>query len=132
MTRPAEGDSYTVERTFTTEEVRRFTALSGDDQPRHTDPDADGRLLVQGLLTATLPTAVGGDLEMLAHEMDFEFRRPVYTGEPITCEWTHETVETREDRYAVTADVDCRNADGETVLSATIEGFIEADADADG
>ena len=132
MTRPTEGDSYTVERTFTTEEVRRFAALSGDDQPRHTDPDADGRLLVQGLLTATLPTAIGGDLEMLAHEMDLEFRRPVYTGEPITCEWTHETVEAREDRYAVTADVDCRNADGETVLSATIEGFIEADADADG
>ena len=132
MTRPTEGDSYTIERTFTTEEVRRFAALSGDDQPRHTDPDADGRLLVQGLLTATLPTAVGGDLEMLAHEMDFEFRRPVYTGKPITCEWTHETVEARGDRYAVTADVDCRNADGETVLSATIEGFIEADADADG
>ena len=124
MTRPTEGDSYTVQRTFTTEEVRRFAALSGDDQPRHTDPDAEGRLVVQGLLTATLPTAIGGDLKMLAHEMDLEFRRPVHTGEPITCEWTHETVEARENRHAVTAGVDCRNADGETVLSATIEGFV--------
>ncbi len=124
MSRPTEGEQFTIERTFTTEEVRRFAALSGDDQPRHTDPDADGRLLVQGLLTATLPTAIGGDLEMLAHEMDIEFRRPVYTGESITCEWTHETVERQGGRYAVTADVDCRNADGETVLSATIEGFV--------
>ena len=132
MSGPVEGDTHAFERAFTEAEVRQFAALSGDDQPRHTDPDADGRLLVQGLLTATLPTAIGGDLEMLAHEMDLEFRRPVYTGEPITCEWTHETVEAREDRYAVTADVDCRNADGETVLSATIEGFVEADADADG
>lgn len=120
---PREGDTFTYERTFTVEEVQQFAALSGDAQPRHTEPDEDGRLLAQGLLTATLPTKIGGDLEMLAHTMDLEFTRPVYTGESVTCTWTHETVEEREDRYVVTADVVCTH-DDTTVLQATIEGLI--------
>ena len=63
--RPDEGDVFTVERTFTKDDVRAFAAVSEDTQSRHTDPDQDGRLLVHGLLTATLPTEIGGNLEVL-------------------------------------------------------------------
>ena len=129
MSRPTEGERYTFERTFTTDDVRRFTDLSRDAQPRHTDPDGEGRLMVHGLLTATLPTKIGGDLEMLAHTMELEFRRPVYTGDHVTCEWTHESVEERDDGYAVTADVVCTNADDETVMVGTIEGRLKDDED---
>ena len=129
MPGPVEGDTHTFERAFTEAEVRQFAALSGDDQPRHTEPDGSGRLLVHGLLTATLPTKIGGDLEMLAHEMRFEFRRPVHTGETVTCEWTHKTVEEQADRYAVTADVVCTNGSGETVLTAKVEGFVRKEND---
>ena len=66
---------------------------------------------------------------MLAHEMRFEFHRPVHTGETVTCEWTHETVEERADRYAVTADVVCTNGSGETVLTAKVEGFVRKEDD---
>ena len=66
---------------------------------------------------------------MLAHEMRFEFRRPVHTGETVTCEWTHETVEERADRYAVTADVVCTKGSGETVLTAEVEGFVRKEDD---
>ena len=127
MSRPTEGERYTFERTFTTDDVRRFADLSRDAQPRHTDPDGEGRLMVHGLLTATLPTKIGGDLEMLAHTMEFEFRRPVYAGDRVICEWTHETVEAREDGYAVTADVVCTNGADETVLVGTIEGRLKGD-----
>jgi acyl dehydratase len=127
VSRPTEGETYTFERTFTTDEVRRFADLSGDTQPRHTEPDSEGRLLVHGLLTATLPTKIGGDLEMLAHTMDLEFRRPVHTGERIRCEWTHERVEERADDYAVTAGVVCTNETGETVLTASIDGLLRKD-----
>lgn len=120
---PSEGDTYTYERTFTVEEVSQFTALSGDAQPIHTEPDEDGRLIAQGLLTATLPTKIGGDLEVLAHRMDIEFTRPVYTGQTVVCRWTNEAVAEREGRYAVTADVVCTREET-TVLRATIEGFV--------
>lgn len=124
MPRPTEGETHTFERTFTTDEVRQFAALSRDTQSRHTDPDPEGRLLVHGLLTATLPTKIGGDLEVLASSMTFEFRRPVYTGEQITCTWTYEDVVEREDRYDLVVDAVCENERGEAVLTATIEGLV--------
>ncbi|ELY53904.1 MaoC domain-containing protein dehydratase [Natronococcus amylolyticus DSM 10524] len=124
MHRPTEGETHAFERTFTTEEVRQFAELSRDTQPRHTEPDEEGRLLVHGLLTATLPTKIGSDLEVLASEMSFEFRRPVYTGDRVVCTWSYEEVEELEDRYDLVAAVDCENDAGETVLTATVEGLI--------
>ena len=124
MSRPVEGETHTFERTFATDDVERFAELSRDRQPIHTEPDEDGRLMVHGLLTATLPTKIGGDLEVLARRMDLEFRRPVYTGQRITCTWTFESVEEREDRYVIGVDVVCENDDGEPVLTGTVEGLI--------
>lgn len=121
---PTEGDRYTHERTFSPEDVRRFGELSGDRQPIHTEPDGEGRLVVQGLLTATLPTKIGGDLEFIARRMEFEFRRPVYTGQRIACELTVESVEEREERYEATASTVCRRAGEEIVLRGRVEGVI--------
>lgn len=122
---PTEGDTYTHERTFTREDVRQFGDISGDDQPIHAEPDDRGRLVVQGLLTATLPTKIGGDLEVLASGMDIAFRRPVYTGQRVVCEWTTTAVEPVEgrERDRIEADVECR-AEGEVVLTAEITGLV--------
>lgn len=123
--KPTEGETRTFARTFTTDEVRRFAELSGDDQPRHTEPDEDGRLLVHGLLTATLPTKIGGDLGVLARTMEFEFVRPVHTGEAITCTVRNETVEERDDRYRIVVEVTCANERDEVVLTGEFSGFVE-------
>lgn len=121
---PEEGDVHTYERTFTNEDVRQFGEVSGDQQAIHTDPDEEGRLVVQGLLTATLPTKIGGDLSYIAQTMEFNFLQPVYTGTTIRCEWTNETVDERADRYNVTSSVVCSNEDEETVMEAHIDGLI--------
>ncbi|WP_122090058.1 MaoC/PaaZ C-terminal domain-containing protein [Halalkalicoccus subterraneus] len=121
---PEEGDTYTHERTFTDEDVKQFGELSGDTQSIHTDPDEDGRLIVQGLLTATIPTKIGGDQEFIARTMEYDFRRPVHTGERITCEWTTETVTEREDRYEATGRAVCRNEEDGVVLSGHFEGLV--------
>jgi acyl dehydratase len=123
-----EGKTLTYERTFTVEEVQQFADLSGDAQPRHTEPDADGRVMVQGLLTATMPTKLGGDHEVLALKMEFEFLHPVYRGERITCSATYERVVERDDRYEFTWDVVCENEEEKAVLDATIEGLVRRDA----
>lgn len=127
MTRPIEGATHTFERTFTLEDVRRFAEVSRDEQSRHTDPDEGDRVMVHGLLTATLPTKIGGDLEVLAHRMEFEFARPVYTGQTISCTWTNDAVEEHDDRSELTVDVVCVNDDDEIVLTATIEGIVWKD-----
>jgi hypothetical protein len=70
------------------EDVRQFSQLSGDRGVHHVQPDTGGRVMVQGLLTATLPTKIGGDLNFIARDMTFEFLRPVFTGETITTDVT--------------------------------------------
>ncbi|MEF8840810.1 MAG: MaoC/PaaZ C-terminal domain-containing protein [Haloarculaceae archaeon] len=124
MDPPAVGETFTAERTFTTEDVRRFADVTNDTQPIHTEPDEGGRLVVHGLLTASLLTDIGGDLELLARTMEFEFRRPVRTGEYITCTWTVASVEEREDRYVLENDVLFRDEEGETVATARVEGVV--------
>jgi 3-hydroxybutyryl-CoA dehydratase len=120
---PEEGDVHTFERTFTHEDVEQFGEVSGDRQALHTEPDEQGRLVVQGLLTATLPTKIGGDLGVLARTMEFEFLEPVYTGEAITCEVTTESVEERDERYDIASSVVCHREDG-PVMRARFEGVI--------
>lgn len=127
MSQPTEGDVHTFERSFTTEDVQQFAAISRDTQSRHTEPDEADRLMVHGLLTATIPTKIGGDLDVLAKTMAFEFVQPVYTGQTVTCTWTNKAVEEREDRYALTVDVVCENDENETVLTATMEGLVWKD-----
>lgn len=127
MSQLAEGETCTVERTFTDADVRQFADLSGDTQPRHTELDSSGRRLVHGLLTATLPTQIGGELDVLARTMAFEFERPVYTGERITCTWTTESVELLDDRWVLQARVVCENEDDEDVLTGSIEGIVWRD-----
>ena len=56
---PSEGDVATYSRTFTTEDVEQFGELSGDRGSHH-ETDTP---MVHGLLTATLPTKLGGDLD---------------------------------------------------------------------
>jgi acyl dehydratase len=124
MEPPAVGETFTTTRTFTTEDVRRFADVTNDTQPIHTEPDEEGRLVVHGLLTGSLLTDIGGDLEVLARTMAFEFRRPVYTGERVTCTWTVESVEEREDRYALENDVVFTDADDEVVATAGVEGVV--------
>lgn len=118
------GDILVWERTFTVEDVRQFAQVSGDEGVHHMDADEKGRLLVHGLLTATLPTKIGGDLNFLAQEMVFQFVRPVYTGDTIRCEVTlthldKEEVHTRLDSKWV-----CTNQRGKEVLLGNSTGII--------
>lgn len=57
-----------------------------DEGTHHTSPNDKGRIVIQGLLTATLSTKIGGENDVLAHTMNFNLLKPVYSGDTITCE----------------------------------------------
>jgi 3-hydroxybutyryl-CoA dehydratase len=118
------GDTTSWERTFTVEDVERFGQISGDLGVHHVKPDAQGRLLVQGLLTATLPTKLGGDLNFIARDMTFQFLRPVFTGDTIHCENTITRLEVQEERTLVEAAFTCRNQQGKEVLTGQVRGIV--------
>jgi 3-hydroxybutyryl-CoA dehydratase len=122
------GDVFVHERTFDHDDVRAFTRVSGDAGTHHEVAGADGRLLVHGLLTATIPTKIGGDLDYLAREMHFEFVRPVYTGDAIRCEMTITELDARADRIRLALTGACSNQHGEEVLRIVTRGVIRKPA----
>lgn len=121
------GKIITFERAFTMRDVELFTEISGDEGIHHLTPDEQGRLVVQGLLTATLPTKVGGDHNVLARTMNFEFLRPVFTGDTIICEVTIEKYDrqaNKNNRIAILATFLCTNQHEKAVLKGNFEGVI--------
>jgi len=119
-----EGDTKTYTRTFTNEEVQGFAELSKDEGYHHLVADDDGQVVLHGLLTATMPTKIGGDIDFLARTMEFEFPRPAYTGVEITCETTVESVEERDGRTRPEASFVCETEGGDVVLSGRSEGVV--------
>ena len=118
------GQRFTWQRTFSVDDVRRFAEISGDRGAHHVQPGPDGRVMVQGLLTATLPTKIGGDLNFMAREMTFEFLRPVFTGNVVTTEVSVVSVEAESGRDWAWVEAVCRNQDGKEVLRGRIRGFV--------
>lgn len=118
------GDNVTWERTFTEEDVRLFAQLSGDQGIHHMLPDEKGRLMVHGLLTATIPTKIGGDLNFIAREISFEFIRPVFVGETIYCVTHIEQLEQEEGRTFMSSSFTCTNQQGKEVMRGRASGII--------
>lgn len=119
------GEKITFERTFTKEDVELFTKVSKDEGVHHITPDEQGRFVVQGLLTATLPTKIGGDYNVLARNMNFEFLRPVFSEDTIRCDVIIEQFEQDEkNRTAITAIFTCINQLDKEVLKGSFSGII--------
>jgi len=118
------GDKISWQRTFTEEDIHVFAKLSGDEGVHHLVPDAQGRLMAHGLLTATLPTKVGGDLNLIAREMTFEFLRPVFAGDTITCEVTLIELEPAEQYTRVGSSFVCRNQHSKEVMTGEARGVV--------
>ena len=104
--------------------MREFAELSGDKGIHHVEADIYGRIMVQGLLTATIPTKLGGDMNYIARHIAFDFVRPVFAGDTIACEGTVETVEPAEGRLNVSLSFVCRNQAGDEVMRGTTKGII--------
>jgi acyl dehydratase len=118
------GQRATFQRTFTAKDVSEFAELSGDKGIHHMKPDSKGRIMVQGLLTATLPTKLGGDMNYIAKELVFEFVRPVFVGDTITCEGVVRKVEPEDERLNVWISITCNNQDGKEVLRGRTRGVV--------
>jgi acyl dehydratase len=118
------GDVVSWQRTFTEEDIRLFARFSGDEGEHHLVPDEQGRLMAHGLLTATLPTKIGGDLNFIAREMIFRFQRPVFAGDTIVCEVELVELEPGEQFVRVVSTWVCRNQHGKEVMTGEARGVV--------
>ncbi len=88
------------------------------------EPGENGRLMVHGLLTASIGTKIGGDLNYIAREMVSEFVRPVFAGDIIICEVILSQVEQQKEYKKVEIKSIYRNQNGKEVLIGSSKGII--------
>ncbi|WP_203363888.1 MaoC/PaaZ C-terminal domain-containing protein [Bacillus sp. REN10] len=119
-----QGDVFTWERTFNEEEIRQFAMLSGDQGKHHMERDEQGRLMVHGLMTASIGTKIGGDLNYIAREIVSKYIRPVFAGDTITCQLTLTKVEQMSGYKNVEIQSIYRNQHGKDVLVGSSKGMI--------
>ena len=120
------GDEFTVARTFSEEDMTAFARVTRDYNPVHFDDrfasekKFKGRIC-HGLLTAGMVTEIGGQIGWLATQMNFEFKKPVYFDDTITCTMTITKI---DDSGRAEAEASLANEKGELVCYARLTGLL--------
>ena len=120
------GDTFTISRTFTEEDMNTFAGITRDYNPVHFDDRFSAvkgfnDRICHGLLVAGMLTEVGWQIGWLASVMNFRFKKPVYFGDTITCRLTITDIDDRNRARAVAEYI---NEDGMPVLEADLEGIV--------
>ena len=125
------GDTFTVSRRFTEEDVMAFAEITRDYNPVHFDSRYSGAKnfkdrICHGLLVGSILTQVGGQIGWLASVMNFRFKQPVFFGETISCRFTITHI---DERRRARAEAVYFNQEGAVVLEAELEGILPDDAE---
>lgn len=120
------ADTARRTRTVTTEDIERFTALTGDRNPLHYDEAAAaatrfGGIVVQGgvttgLLNAVVAEDLPGPGSVFLHT-DWSYRAPVRPGDTISAEV--EVIDRRADKPITRLRTTVTNQDGVVVVDGT-------------
>ena len=120
------GDSARRSRTVRTADIELFTAMTGDRNPIHYDPDLAARsrfggIVVQGgvttgLLNALVAEDLPGPGSVFLH-VDWRFLAPVRPGDVLTAEVR--VLRVREDKPVTTLATTVHTGDGVLVVDGT-------------
>lgn len=117
------GDTATVSKTITDDDIRHFADLVGDHNGVHVNDDFAGntrfgRRIAHGMLSASLiSTCIGTKMPgngAVYLSQTFKFVAPVYPGDTVTARVTITKI--REDKPIVTLETVCFNQHEEPVV----------------
>lgn len=120
------GQSASISRRFTLQEVEAFSNMCMDKNPVHLDEEYArnsifGDRIVYGFLTASLFSGIIGSVlpgnGSIYLNQNMNFRKPVYHNELVTATCTITNI--REDKPIVTLETVCKNEAGEIVVDGT-------------
>ena len=122
------GDTATLERTLTEQDIKLFAVMSGDINPAHVDPEyamssrfreVIGHGMWSGALISTvLGTEFPGPGTIYLGQ-NLRFRQPVKVGDTVTVRITAKEKDAAKGR--VVLDTQCLNQDGAVVVSGSAE-----------
>ena len=118
------GAVLSISRTYTNEDILAFAELTGDKGRHHMEPDEHGRLMVHGLMTASIGSKLAGDIHFIGRELHNEYLRPVFSGDTITCEVTVESVEQHDGYRKVALKSVYTNQHGKQVIVGSTTGIV--------
>jgi acyl dehydratase len=117
------GDTASLSRTISDEDIRAFANASGDQNPLHLDEEFAsrtrfGKCIAHGMLSASLISAViANDLPgqgSIYLGQTLQFVAPVFPGDTVTARVTVTSV--REDKPIVKLETVCTNQRDEVVI----------------
>ncbi len=126
------GDSASLSKTITQEDIEQFAALVGDTNPAHLDADFAaktrfGKRIAHGMWGASLISAVLGTKlpgpGTIYLSQTLKFKAPVYAGETITAKVT--ITDIKKDKPIITMETVCTKGDGEVILTGEAVGLLE-------
>ncbi|MCQ2546990.1 MAG: MaoC family dehydratase [Clostridia bacterium] len=122
------GDSASLTKTFTQEDIEKFAELTLDDNGIHTSPELAREgifrrpvihgVLVSSLISSCMGTVLPGHGAILQAQ-DISYSAPVYPGDTVTAEVTIREVDEQPKYYIATIEGICTNQDGVEVARAT-------------
>ena len=127
------GDTFTLTRKFTEQDMLNFAGITRDYNPIHFDnrfarvKKLDGRIC-HGLLVGSMLTEIGGQIGWLAASMNFRFKKPVYFGETVKCKFTITDIDHKNRAQAAAV---FTKQDGSIVLEADLTGILPGVAEKD-
>ena len=127
------GDTATITKTITDDDIRAFAALTGDTNPVHLDDEYAkttrfGRRIAHGMICASLFSAVlanqlpGPGTVYLSQNL--QFTAPVFPGDTVTARVT--VTKIREDKPIVTMETIATKEDGTVVVKGEAVGLVSA------
>lgn len=120
------GQTATISKVFTQDEVIAFSELSLDKNPAHLDEDFAkdtifGRRIVHGFLSGSLISAIigtqlPGNGTIYLHQ-DMDFRKPVYVGELLTAQV--KVVGIKPEKSILYLETKCFNSQGDVAIEGS-------------
>jgi acyl dehydratase len=118
------GDTASISKTITDDDIQKFADASGDHNPLHLDDEFAnstrfGRRIAHGMLSASLISAVianqlpGPGSIYLGQKL--KFVAPVFPGDTITTRVT--VISLRDDKPVMKLETVCTNQHGEVVIT---------------
>ena len=129
---PRVGDSETLSKTITQEDIRQFADLTGDVNPVHVNEEMAKKTRFKGriahgmwgasLISAVIGTRLPGPGAIYLGQT-LTFKAPVYPGDTVTAKCTVKKV--REDKSIVTLETTCVNQKGDVVVEGEAVVLVE-------